>query len=182
MKRIFLTLAALLMWLNLGTGVRAEEPEPDWLGLLREAVLAILTVGGWMTLFGALGQAAQQLPGGWADVAVCLADVVTGAQRAASLPLAVEGKLPLLSALCGFGGLCVGLQNLSILGKDGPAPAQYFALRLPAAGLSALFTEAQLRFPMEISLSAEVPMLPIAALAASLLALTALTGRNGTTN
>ena len=40
MKRLFLTLAALLMWLNMGAGAWVEEPEPDWLGLLREAVLA----------------------------------------------------------------------------------------------------------------------------------------------
>ena len=37
---MFLTLAALLMWLNMGAGAWVEEPEPDWLGLLREAVLA----------------------------------------------------------------------------------------------------------------------------------------------
>lgn len=40
MKRVLLTLAALLMWLHLGAGAWAEEPEPDWLALLREAVLA----------------------------------------------------------------------------------------------------------------------------------------------
>ena len=37
---MFLTLAALLMWLNMGAGAWVDEPEPDWLGLLREAVLA----------------------------------------------------------------------------------------------------------------------------------------------
>ena len=37
---MFLALAALLMWLNMGAGAWVEEPEPDWLGLLREAVLA----------------------------------------------------------------------------------------------------------------------------------------------
>ena len=40
MKRMVLTLAALFLWLSLGAGAWAEEPEPDWLGLLREAVLA----------------------------------------------------------------------------------------------------------------------------------------------
>ncbi len=36
---MFLFLAAGLMWLCLGTGAWAEEPEPDWLSLLTEAVL-----------------------------------------------------------------------------------------------------------------------------------------------
>ncbi len=39
MKRIVLILAASLMWLWMSTGAWAEEPEPDWLSLLTEAVL-----------------------------------------------------------------------------------------------------------------------------------------------
>lgn len=37
---MFLFLAAVLMWLCMSTGAWAEEPEPDWLSLLTEAVLA----------------------------------------------------------------------------------------------------------------------------------------------
>ena len=40
MKRCFLVLGVLLMWLFGGTGARAEEPEPDWLELLLEAAVA----------------------------------------------------------------------------------------------------------------------------------------------
>ncbi len=40
MKRCFLLLTAALMWLCMSTGAWAEEPEPDWLSLLTEAVLA----------------------------------------------------------------------------------------------------------------------------------------------
>ncbi len=40
LKRVWLTLAALLMWLDCATGAWIQEPEPDWLSLLTEAVLA----------------------------------------------------------------------------------------------------------------------------------------------
>ncbi len=40
MKRCLLAALALLMWLNLGSGAWEEEPEPDWLPLLMDAVLS----------------------------------------------------------------------------------------------------------------------------------------------
>ena len=40
MKRCFLLLGAALMWLCMSTGGWVEEPEPDWLSLLTEAVLS----------------------------------------------------------------------------------------------------------------------------------------------
>ena len=40
MKRLILFLTAGLMWLSMATGAWAEEPEPDWLSLLTEAVLS----------------------------------------------------------------------------------------------------------------------------------------------
>ena len=40
MKRLFLLLSACMVWLSMATGAWAEEPEPDWLSLLTEAVLS----------------------------------------------------------------------------------------------------------------------------------------------
>ena len=55
---MFLFLAAVLMWLCMSTGAWAEEPEPDWLSLLTEAVLAgdreagIAAAEGWNAVEG----------------------------------------------------------------------------------------------------------------------------------
>lgn len=40
MRRWIMILSTALVWLFLGSGAWAEEPEPDWLSLLREAVLS----------------------------------------------------------------------------------------------------------------------------------------------
>ena len=114
---------------------------------LRGAVLAILTVGGWMTLFGALGQAARRALGSGLEGILCLADVVTGAEHIARLPLDGQARMLLLAAVCGFGGACVGLQNLAILRQAGMRPGPYFAIRALAALLCALLTKAQLVLP-----------------------------------
>lgn len=124
--------------------VLSPEPEAAAAPPLRSAVLAILTVGGWMALFGALGQAARRVLGERADGILCLVDVVTGAERVAQLPVDGRTRMLLLAALCGFGGVCVGLQNLAILREAGMKTVQYFAARLLAASLCALLTAAQL--------------------------------------
>ena len=83
---------------------------------VRAAVHSALTICGWMALFGALTNALRALAGGpLADGLLMLLDVPSGARLAASLPLGDGGKLVLLAAMCGFGGVCAGLQNLSAL-------------------------------------------------------------------
>lgn len=170
----------LILLCLLRAAPEAEEPPsppaepPAAAPPLRDAVLAVLTVGGWMALFGALGQSARRLLGDGAEALICLADVVTGAQRIARLGGDVFPRMLLIAALCGFGGGCVGLQNLAVLRDTGLRAGRYFAARLLAAGLCALLTAAQLqlrgaRFP-----ATDLPALPASALAAALLALPAL--------
>lgn len=165
-----LTLLALLRraWRNRAEPVpppgEAEESQP-----VRAAALAVVGVCGWMALFGALAGAARSLAGPAADALLCLMDVPSGAGTVCALPLPGEARLVLLAALCGSGGACVGMQNLSALKGCGMRPAEYFTARLPAAALCAGFTALQLRLgdlpPLPLR-----PPLPVSALAAAALA------------
>ena len=143
---VLFTLLALLRraWRNRSEPVpppgEAEESQP-----VRAAALAVVGVCGWMALFGALAGAARSLAGPAADALLCLMDVPSGAGTVCALPLPGEARLVLLAALCGSGGGCVGMQNLSALKGCGMRPAEYFAARLLAAALCAGFTALQLR-------------------------------------
>lgn len=139
-----------LLLLTRGAWRNAEDILPDSeteaAPPLRGAVLSILTVGGWMTLFGALGQAARRILGSDLAGILCLVDVVTGVEHISHLPLNGHTRMLLLAAVCGFGGACIGLQNLAILREAGLRPGMYFATRMLAAALYVLLTEAQLGF------------------------------------
>ena len=115
---------------------------------VRAAVLGILTVCGYMTLFGALAEAAGACLGqGPADVVLCLLDVPSGARRVADMALAEEIKLPLLAAMCGFGGLCVIVQGLAALGDCAPGVGEYIALRTLAGLIGAGYMALWQRLP-----------------------------------
>lgn len=136
---------------------------------VRAAVGVALTVCGTMALFGALAGAARAWIGAAADVLLCALDLPSGARIVAASAMAVPAKVALLAAMTGFGGVCIGAQNLAALRSCGVSAAAYFALRLAAAALSALFAWLQLRLP---AVAAPVPPapLPAAALAAAILA------------
>ena len=141
---------------------------------VRGAVLAVLGVCGWMALFGALASAARAWIGDAADALLCLLDLPSGAGIVAALPMDPARRLALLSAMCGFGGACVGAQNLAALKGCGLSPAAYFALRAVAAAVSAALTLAQLRLPVLLSGRAAPPPMPAASLAAVALAVPVL--------
>ena len=141
-------LAMLLLLRRAWSGEDDALPPPEEARSrpLRAALLGILTVGGWMTLFGALGEAARPwLRGPAGEALLCLADVITGAERVSRLNCDLFSKMLLMSAVCGFGGACVGAQNVAAAGDAGPSAPAYFALRLPAAGLCVGATALQLR-------------------------------------
>ena len=148
-------------------GRDAEDAPP-----LRAAVLAALGVAGWMALFGALTGAASALVGERAGRAVlCLLDLPSGAALLAQSTLGEAEKLTLLSALTGFGGVCIGLQNLAALRDCGIRPREYWAVRAAAAGISAGLMRASLLLERGAALRAAPGALPAACLAASMLAL-----------
>ena len=155
----------------------AREPAPPFAGPadeqpVRVAVSTVLTVCGYMALFGALARAAATLTGPAVGGALlCALDAPSGARLVSQLPLDTTVRLVALSALCGFGGVCVGVQNRAVLKGCGMRSASFWALRLIAAALNAALTAAQLRLlPPKASVPALDP-LRTAALAAAILAI-----------
>ena len=122
-----------------GDGDRGERPPFS----------AILTVGGYMALFGALTGAIGGIVGARpAQALLCLLDVPTGARHVADLPMVIGTKMVLLSAMCGFGGACVALQGMGVLKDCGFGWASYIGMRGAAAAISAGYMALLVRLPM----------------------------------
>ena len=100
---------------------------------IRGAVLGILTICGYMTLFGALagalGEWVGRVPAG---VLLCLMDVPSGVLRVSGMMLPERMKLALLAGMCGFGGLCVIAQSLGVLRGSGVSAGEYIGIRAVA--------------------------------------------------
>ena len=142
---------------------------------VRAAVLAILTVCGYMTFFGALAGVTREIAGRRAgDGLVCILDVPAGALVIAGLGLGMGEKMILLSILTGFGGVCIGLQNLAALRGCCVTAGEYFSIRGIAVLLSGLMTALQLRIvPSEVVKFSAKPF-EIAALCGVILAIPVL--------
>ena len=102
------------------------------------AVLSIINVAGYMTLFGAVG-GALQCPG----VQMAL-DITAGSRMICASDLEIWWKLPALSALSGFGGLCICFQNIGALQDCGISPVKFVLIRCLASVLSACITAVQM--------------------------------------
>ena len=151
---------------------------------VRAAVLTTLTICGYMTVFGALTFALRAVVGAKvAEVLACVLDMPTGAAVLSGLAMEMRWKLVLTAVIVGFGGVCVGVQNLNALRGCGISTAEYFALRLAAAALCAAFTAIQLRTPGNVlffgKIISERPMI-FASLVVALMAIPALIRLHGT--
>ena len=73
-------------------------------------------------------------------------DLPTGAAMVANLSLNRTRKLLILSAMTGFGGVCIVVQNLSAVKKWGVRPKNYLAARAAAAAIMPAVTALQLGF------------------------------------
>ena len=146
-----------------------SQPEP-----VRTAVLNVLTVGGYMTLFAIIAAVlARILRSETAGLtALCLLDVPSGARELANLPLNRETRLLLLAAMSGLGGLCIAAQNLNACKNLGVRRGKFALAKLSQALLNVAATALQLRWstpnaenvlpPLEISaLTAVFLMLPV---------------------
>ena len=107
---------------------------------IRGAVLGVLTICGYMMLFGALSSAlgvwVGQTP---AKILLCLLDVPSGALRVSGMALPESVKLPLLAGLCGFGGICAIVQSLGALKGCGVKAGEYMGVRALAGLLCAAY-------------------------------------------
>lgn len=116
-------------------------------GGLKHAVESVLSICGYMVLFGSVGAAAASLLGdrlGLALLALC--DVTGGlaglARRQAGLRFVAVG------ATVGFGGLCIAAQNVDVLRPLGVDLKTYLRVRILAALLCAgLFGMFSASFP-----------------------------------
>ena len=148
---------------------------------IRAAVGNVLAVAGYMTLFAALAGALGEILGPrMSDLLLCALDAPSGAQGIAALPIDGTRRLCLLGALCGFGGLCIGAQNLSALAGCGVRPRTYFAIRLAAAVLCAVFVGAQTRLSGLPCAGTASGLFEIALLLAAVSAIPALMGMRRT--
>lgn len=119
---------------------------------VRAATVSVLTVCGYMMLFSGFACVSKHLLGGKAgDFLSCLLDATSGSALIASLYMKREIKLIMLSALTGFGGGCIGMQNLMALKDCGLSAVNYFALKVLSAGLAAFYMSLQLRLNLKIS-------------------------------
>lgn len=110
---------------------------PDFSEITRGAVLAMLTVCGYMALFmtlTALLARAFPLPVALQTLLSCLLEMAGGCARILSLGLPAERAAPLLCAAVSFGGLSIFMQNALFLRPAGVNMRLQFAARVLHAG------------------------------------------------
>ena len=161
-------------------GRRGAAVDPPEVSIKEEnpvafAVRSVLMVGGAMALFGALGQVARGLAGDAAGKALlCVMEVSSGARVLCEANLPMPVKLAALSCLAGWGGLCVGAQNLAVLRDCGVRGSGFIARRLAAGLIGGGITLARLRLAPLIATFPALPPLRLAALCACALLLPAI--------
>jgi hypothetical protein len=111
-------------------------------------MLGVLTICGYMMLFGALSSAlgawVGQVP---AKILLCLLDVPSGVLWVSGMALPESIKLPLIAGLCGFGGICAIAQSLSVLKECGVNAGEYMGVRALAGLLCAAYMVLLQRLP-----------------------------------
>ena len=119
---------------------RDDEPvgevEP---GNVSKPVLSIINVAGYMALFGAIAGALR------APAIQLILDITAGSRFLCGLNIDIQRKLIALSALAGYGGLCVCVQNIGVLKACGVRPVRFMAARCLAGLLAAEFTAIQIK-------------------------------------
>lgn len=129
------------------TEFSAESP-------VRAAVFSIITVCGYMALFSGIACMLSRLCGnGFGNILLCLLDLPSGAAMVSSIYMKRTTRLLLLSAMMGFGGACIGAQNLAALRGLGLKPGVYFSLKGLSAAISTAFMALQLRLNMDIPIT-----------------------------
>lgn len=115
-------------------------------GPIQNAVESVLAVCGYMVLFSAVCCVAASFIGETAGTALLLvSDLPSGLAGLASWD--IPGKMLIQGAAIGFGGLCIGAQNLDALKPLGVTAKEYISIRGVAAAafaaISGLALEAQ---------------------------------------
>lgn len=125
----------------------AAIPPPDYAvqpRTLWHAVESVLSICGYMVLFGSATQAAASFVGdGAARALLAVCDAPSGLAAIAAMDGGL--RLVLIGLVVGFGGLCIAAQNLDALRPLGVKPAQYLCVRVISAllngGLCGIFLQ-----------------------------------------
>lgn len=140
--------AMLLLTRSSPQGEPASAPALTDDAPVRTAVTNVLAVCGYMMLFSVaaalLSGALRSETAGLA--ALCVLDMPSAARALAEISIERTGKLLLLAAVTGFGGLCIAAQNLAVSRKYGVRTKKYLLSRLSHAALNVAFAALLLRF------------------------------------
>lgn len=99
---------------------------------VRCAVETVLVICGYMVFFSSVGAAIAGMIGAeWGKLLLLIIDLPSGLAELAGRDFPAANFL--LGAAIGFGGLCIGIQNLDALRKIGLSVGCYFAVRCMAA-------------------------------------------------
>ncbi len=148
-------LSALLACLLLrpaggGNNARPGIISPRTHGPVLSAMLTLLTVAGYMTLFSVIARLISHLLHPAAETPLLAVLELAGGCRALSaLPAPLSFRLPLISAAACFGGVSVYLQSMSFLAQAGVKHSEYAAGKLIQSALAALITHLQLVRPLK---------------------------------
>lgn len=114
-------------------------------GGMSAAVESVLSICGYMVVFGAVAAVLADLLGTLSGTLLLLAaDLPGGLARLFQTTLPCRDLLG--CAAIGFGGLCIGAQNLDVLRKIGVTAREYFCVRGIAAALMGCVGAIGLRF------------------------------------
>ena len=103
---------------------------------VRYAVAGVLNVGGYMALFGSVGEIVRKLFGGVAgDLLICMLDFPNGA----SIAVDRGWGIPFIAMMTGFAGICIAAQNMGALKRAGVGWGEYIAARVAGASLCTMF-------------------------------------------
>lgn len=95
---------------------------------VRKAVETVLVICGYMVFFSAAGAAVAGIIGAeWGKLLLLVVDLPSGLAELAGRNFPAANFL--LGAAIGFGGLCIGMQNLDALHEIGLSAGCYFAVR-----------------------------------------------------
>lgn len=120
-------------------GISPPADEGAFASPVRAAVENLLAVCGYMVLFASVTGVAADFAGRNAGIALLLtADLPSG--LAALSQMSFPGKMIVQGAAIGFGGLCIGFQNLDVLRSMGVDAKRYFAARGCSAALYAVIS------------------------------------------
>ena len=126
---------------------------------MKSAIISILTVGGFVVIFGMAADAmyntglitalakplSRLMPGGSLPLAegflIGLAEVTRGAAYIAGAGVDVYSALPCLSFILAFGGLSIILQSLSFLSACGISAGKFLRMKFTQSFIALLFAQ-----------------------------------------